>query len=354
MNINNYIRLGKKIFFAKITQKKIPLIVILSITNKCNLNCWYCYGEHYKKNNWKDFTTKELLKIIQDLHSLGSEIIQLQGGEPLMRDDIKIIINEVKRLGMICDMVTNGTLIPEKRNVVSQLDKICISLDGPLHINDKNRGKGSFIRIIKGMETACNLGLPVRISAVLTFQTSKQDIDWLIDFALKHSQYRMVVNFSPFFESVSSFEINKNQFHTINNKRLKDIFRYISKQKEKGAPIQFTAKSYKHAAQWPFTYEKNKMFSIDRASINYDYPKCYHGKFIFFIDADGSLYPCCNFWGKSNVNVKAYGLKGAISKLSKKKCQACYIPAYIDRNLFFEGAPKVWWNYFKQVIRERI
>ncbi len=350
MKINKYFRFVKKIFISKISQKTIPLIVILSVINRCNLNCWYCYGEHYKKGDWKDFTTTELLEIIRELSYLGTEIIQLQGGEPLIRDDIKIIINQIKKLGMICDMVTNGVLIPEKKEAISELDKICISLDGLLETNDRNRGKGSYNRIIKGIETAYNLKLPIRISTVLTSQTSKEDIDWLVDLA---SKYEAVLNFSPSFEFISKVDINKIASHSIPDGYLKSLFQYILAHKNKGGSIQFSAKSYTLALQWPFTYQKRVAYGSEMP-VSSKYPKCYHGKFVFFINGDGSLYPCCNFWGRSGLNIRNQGLKKSIFSLNKQKCRSCYIPAYIERNLFFEGSPAVWWNYIKQVIRGRV
>lgn len=354
MKIINYIRFFKKIFVAKITKKNIPLIVILGVTNRCNFECGYCYGEHYRKGDRSDFTTKELLQIIRTLKSLGTEVIQLQGGEPLMRQDIKILVSEVKKLGMVCDMTTNGFFIPEKKDVVSLLDRICISLDGPVKTNDKNRGKGSFIRAIEGIEVACGLGIPVRISTVLTSETSQEDIDWLLGYALSQRKHCVQINFSPFFEFNPSFKNRKNNIYKVTNEHLKNLFLFIEDRKKKGMPIQFTAKSYALASNWPFSYQKKRVFLSDSVPKDFSFTDCYHGKVIFFIDGDGSLYPCCNFWGCPQFNIRTDGLKQSIFNLSRQNCQACYIPAYIDRNLFFKGVPGVWYNYFSQAIRRKL
>jgi len=347
MRIDKYFRFMWKLAAAKITRRRIPLIVILCVTNRCNLNCWYCYGEHPQRNNRTDFTTKELLEIIRTLRNLGTQVLQLQGGEPLLRDDLQIIINEARKCGMVCDMVTSGILIPQRLGTVRLLDKICISLDGPPDTNDRNRGKGSYGRIVEGIKAACNLRLPVRISAVLTSQTSKNDINWLMDFA---SKYHIVVNFSPSFEFIPSIQSSKLKPHIIPDDHLRSLFQHILRCKRKGAPVQFTDRSYAIASQWPFTYQKRVAYTGDVPS-GFKHPKCYHGEYIFFIDGDGSLYPCCNFWGRSKLNIRTQGLKESISNLDRQGCQACYIPAYIDRNLFFNGAFGVWWNYIKQAIR---
>jgi len=347
MNITKYAKFIIKLLSARITNSRVPLIIILCVTNKCNLNCWYCYGEHPYRNKWPDFTTEEILSIIYQLHKLGTQILQLQGGEPLLRDDLNVIINEAHKYGMICDMVTNGILIPQKKKIVSLLDKICISLDGPPTVNDENRGAGSFNRIIKGIEVACGLKLSIRISAVLTSKTKKEDIDWLINFAYKH---KVLVNFSPSFQFIPQIRDNSFKPHNIPDENLRSIFEYIKIAIEKGSPIQFSPESYSIASNWPFTYEK-RMANSKEIPLNFYHPNCYHGTYIFFIDSDGSVYPCCNFWGESTYNIRIHSIKESILGVDRNDCTACYIPAYIDRNLFFNGRPNTWRNYITQVLK---
>ncbi len=344
--IGIYLNFIIKLFKAKLNKRRVPLIVILCVTNRCNLNCWYCYGEHPYRKDWQEFTTEELLNIVRMLYKLGTQVIQIQGGEPLLRPDLVVVIKEIKKLGMICDMVTNGTLVSERKNVIRLLDKICISLDGPSTVNDRNRGKGTFSLIEKGIKVSRSFGLPVRISTVLTSELSTKGIDWLINFS---SKYNAVVNFSPSFEFISQTR-SKFKPHVIADENLKILFKHIIDCKKKGAPIQFSVKSYNYSFKWPFTYKK-RMLNSDEIPSGLDYPKCYHGEYVFFIDSDGSLYPCCNFWGRPKFNIREQGLKESIFNVKRQGCETCYIPAYVDRNLFFDFKPSIWLNYIKQAIR---
>ncbi|MCX5705915.1 MAG: radical SAM protein [Candidatus Omnitrophica bacterium] len=331
---------------AKLTKKRIPLIVILCVTNKCNLKCWYCYGEHPLKNAWQDFSTKELLIMIRTLRGLGTLILQLQGGEPLLRTDIRLIIEEAKKCGMLCDMVTNGILIPQKLDAVRLLDKICISLDGPARLTDSNRGEGVFDRVVTGISAASELGLPVRISAVLTQDTDTEDIDWLLDFCRKRS---LLVNFSPSFDFIGQSRGSDFKPHIVADKKMRLLFQHILNCKKKGQAIQFSQKSYALALQWPLEY--SNMTVQDSDSRTRRYPHCYHGDYIFFIDSDGSVRPCCNFWGRKSANIRVEGLSKAILLTERLGCGSCYVPAYIDRNLFFEGAISTWFNYIIHSLR---
>lgn len=348
MRLMPYLKFIGNLFVSKFSGRRVPLIVILCVTNRCNLGCWYCYGEHPYRKDWPDFTTKELLNIVRTLHKSGTQILQFQGGEPLMRSDLDVIIKEARQLGMICDMVTNGTLITQRQKAIRLLDKICISLDGPELINNQNRGKGSHARVIDGIEIACSLGLPVRISSVLTAESTEEDIDWLLDFAQKR---KISVNFSPSFEFISLVRGKNFKPHNIPDNQLRNLFGYIIKHKNKRDPVQFTAGSYEVASKWPFSYQKRTARAKEIPPV-FSYPKCYHGRYVFFIDSDGGLYPCCNFWGHNNTpNIRELGLEQSIADLNHEDCASCHIPAYIDRNLFFSGNPAVWWNYARDMMR---
>src|SRR3989339_1006263 len=342
-----YLKFVLNLVFAKIKSKKVPLIVILRVTNKCNLKCWYCYGQHDQRNNWKDFSTEEILLMIKTLRKMGTKILQLQGGEPLLRDDLRTIIEEARKCGMICDLVTNGILINQNFETIKLLDKICISLDGPKEAHERNCGEGTFDKVVEGIKMARSLGLAVRLSSVLTQETTVNDIEWLSNFAMDN---KLSVNFSPSFEFISSVKSIDAKPHEISNDHMRALFQHILICKKRGYPIQFTEKSYEIAASWPFSYKKRMAYADDNSQV-LKKTKCIHGDFVVFIDSDGSVYPCCNFWGRPELNVHKDGLRNSILKLKRNGCLGCYIPAYIDRNLFFNLDPEVWLNYIKKAIK---
>ncbi len=84
-----------------------PLVAGLNVTNRCNLSCSYRYGA-YSKREARDFTTEELLNLIEEFKNMGTRAIYISGGEPLLREDIGEIIRATKDRNMLCFMNTNG------------------------------------------------------------------------------------------------------------------------------------------------------------------------------------------------------------------------------------------------------
>jgi len=99
-------RLGVK----KFPKDTPPEVVHLEISNRCNLNCDYCYcGD--KSNH--ELKTAQWLKIIKGLAESGVFQITYGGGEPTMREDLGELAEYAKSIGLTLCMTSNGLKIPE-------------------------------------------------------------------------------------------------------------------------------------------------------------------------------------------------------------------------------------------------
>jgi MoaA/NifB/PqqE/SkfB family radical SAM enzyme len=106
----------------------------------------------------------------------------LQGGEALIRKDIGQIIKKVNNLGMFCRLTTNGVLISENNiKILKNLDSISVSVDGPEIVNDENRGKGSYKKLVAGINLLLKNNIDVKLSLVITKESYKR-IDEVIRF----------------------------------------------------------------------------------------------------------------------------------------------------------------------------
>src|SRR5438094_10385363 len=96
---------------------------------RCNLSCAYC-------NEFDSFSkpvpTAEMLRRIDRLAALGTTIITISGGEPLLHPELDEIIRRIRRRGIIAGLITNGYLLtPERIARLNRagLDHLQISID---------------------------------------------------------------------------------------------------------------------------------------------------------------------------------------------------------------------------------
>lgn len=91
---------------------KHPVLAHLIPIRRCNLSCAYC--------NEYDTTSKPvpldvMFQRVDRLAALGTTIITISGGEPLLHPELEEVIRRIRRRGMIAGMITNGYLLTHQR-----------------------------------------------------------------------------------------------------------------------------------------------------------------------------------------------------------------------------------------------
>src|SRR5207244_4110255 len=89
-----------------------PILVHIIPTRRCNLACTYC-------NEFDDFSQpvplEEMKRRLDLLADMGTSVITISGGEPLLHPELDEIIRHIRRRGMIAGMITNGYLLTAER-----------------------------------------------------------------------------------------------------------------------------------------------------------------------------------------------------------------------------------------------
>lgn len=93
---------------------RAPLNAEWEITKACNLRCQHCYTSAGKKEP-EELGTEEVLHIIDHLDRVGISDITISGGEPLLRNDLEIILADLTRREIPFSLYTNGILLSRKR-----------------------------------------------------------------------------------------------------------------------------------------------------------------------------------------------------------------------------------------------
>src|SRR6204780_3462223 len=106
-----------------------PLMAHIIPIRRCNLSCSYC--NEYDDVS-KPVATDIVISRINKLADLGTSIITLSGGEPMLHPDLDEIIAAMRRRGVIAGMITNGYLLmPDRIQRLNKagLDHMQISID---------------------------------------------------------------------------------------------------------------------------------------------------------------------------------------------------------------------------------
>src|SRR6266446_8181813 len=112
-----------------LTSTKHPILVHIIPNRRCNLACTYC-------NEFDDFSKpvplEEMKNRLDILAGMGTSVITISGGEPLMHPEIDLVIRHIRQRGMIAGMITNGFLLDQKtieKLNAAGLEHLQISID---------------------------------------------------------------------------------------------------------------------------------------------------------------------------------------------------------------------------------
>ena len=89
-----------------------PLLAHIIPIRRCNLSCTYC-------NEFDDFSKpvpiEEMFRRIDRLGAMGTSIVTISGGEPLLHPELDAVIARIRKNGIIAGLITNGYLLTAKR-----------------------------------------------------------------------------------------------------------------------------------------------------------------------------------------------------------------------------------------------
>jgi len=165
----------------------------LSVTDRCNLRCFYCMPKKGIKLLKKEqlLTFEEIIRATKILSGIGIKKVRLTGGEPLIRDNILSLIENIHKIDGIEDLslTTNGLLLSEylPQLFKAGVGKLNISLDSlnPQKYKIITRG-GDVGKVIDGINKASDIGFgSIKLNVVLTTIIDRDDIIDFIRFSIE-------------------------------------------------------------------------------------------------------------------------------------------------------------------------
>ncbi|OGF62386.1 MAG: hypothetical protein A2Y62_17205 [Candidatus Fischerbacteria bacterium RBG_13_37_8] len=184
-----------KAFLLKAFHQCVPLSLQLELTQSCNLKCQFCYSE----NTMIFLETGAVCKVIDDACTLGSYMLALTGGEPLLHPDFFTIAEHGKKRGYLLIIQTNGIIIDE--NIAAKIAALApavvdISIHGAKAETHEalTLVKGSFDKAINAIKLLKGLECPVRFKIPVT-KINQEELEQINQMAESMNCYAV---FDPF------------------------------------------------------------------------------------------------------------------------------------------------------------
>ncbi len=170
-----------------------PFQVLVQVSNRCNMKCSFCDFWPNVAPRDQELTAAEYARIAQELGELGTFLVSLEGGEPLLRPDILDIVRAFGKQHVPV-LFTNGWHInPERARALFEAGLVhaSVSIDYPdAGRHDRKRGlPGTWERAWRAVATlrdaAPHGGKQVHVMTVL-MKDNAADLEALLQQSAKH------------------------------------------------------------------------------------------------------------------------------------------------------------------------
>jgi pyrroloquinoline quinone biosynthesis protein E len=76
-----------------------PRWLLAELTYRCPLHCVFCYNPVDYMAHGAELSTDDWVRVLREGRALGAIQLGFSGGEPLLRDDLEILVAEARGLG---------------------------------------------------------------------------------------------------------------------------------------------------------------------------------------------------------------------------------------------------------------
>ena len=178
----------------------------ISVTDRCNLRCVYCMppeGIAVKKKS-ELLSYEEIYRIAAVFVKLGIDKIRITGGEPMVRNDLELLIKSIARLPGLKQlaMTTNAVLLADKAQALKDagLQSINISLDSLRADRFKEITlRDDFQRVLNGIDAAYNAGFsPLKLNVVVMKGRNEDEVLDFVNYVKDRKINVRFIEYMPF------------------------------------------------------------------------------------------------------------------------------------------------------------
>ncbi|MFA4855426.1 MAG: radical SAM protein [archaeon] len=172
------------------------------LTNKCDLNCWYCFFFAEKSGYIYEPTRqqiKEMLQKIRDEKPVPGNAVQLTGGEPTLREDLLDIIGDIKELGFDhIQLNTNGINLALDSKLAARVrhagvNTLYLSFDG---VTEKTNPKNHW-EIPRVLDNCREAGVGIVLVPTIINGVNDHEIGDILRFGFDNIDTVRGINYQP-------------------------------------------------------------------------------------------------------------------------------------------------------------
>lgn len=199
----------------------------LSVTDRCNLRCYYCMPEEGVAFAAKQhlLSWEEMYLLTSIFSKLGVTKIRITGGEPFVRKGIVSFLQNIKSLNDINEIsiTTNATLLDEHIEELKAMNirQLNISLDSVNRQRFYNiTRRDDFDKVYTTIQKLLAEGFAIKLNCVVSVN---KNIDDIIPFVELTKHYNLSVRF------LEEMPFNGGKTFDADNWNYKDIYHHISR-----------------------------------------------------------------------------------------------------------------------------
>ena len=279
------------------------------VTYRCNFRCSFCHYWKMKTDPKEELTISEFASGARKLKKIGTMIVSLAGGEPMIRKDLPELVRVVSAYHFPF-ITTNGWLVNQKKAKQlfdSGLMGAAVSIDfAEEKKHDENRGKeGAFRRAVQAVryfvEAKSSRFQRVDVTAVLL----KENLDQIEKLIVLAKNLGAEFTLQPY-----------SDLKTVNSEHDFSVDREVSKYLLK---LKGKYPNFKSSTEYLRRFDQFFNGGVDR---------CQAGRLFFNIDQKGDIAKCVEDLKNPIGNIKTMEIKKIKGELLKKqeenKCRCCW------------------------------
>lgn len=349
----------EKYLIGNASRQDIPISGSLELLPLCNMDCDMCYvrlSRSEMEQQGRLRTAEEWLEIGRQMQKAGVLFLMLTGGEPLLYPDFKKLYLELKKLGMILTINTNGTLLDEDwADFFAQYKprRINITLYGTDSAAYKNlcHYEAGFEKTVHAIRLLKERGVEVKINGSLV-KANSGEIKRLLDMAC---ELDTVINIDTYMYPATR---ERNKSFTYSSRLTPDEAARARVMIQKYAR---TEEELRESAEKMFYKAENP----EPVTEPVGHMKCRAGNTSFAVNWQGRMQPCVMLtapsvsvfdvgfdqaWKTVSEGVKKIRLSSQCAHCSKRDvCQVCAACALYESGSY-DGVPDYMCQYTEQTL----